>query len=146
MKTVRLIFSIVICELVGIGGALFTSPALSSAWYKSLEVPAFNPPSWVFSPVWITLYALMGVSLYLVWRYKILFFVHLFLNGLWSVLFFGLQSPFYAFLDIVVLWVLILILAIKFYKVKKIAGILLLPYLAWVSFASVLNYFIWVLN
>lgn len=146
MKIFKLIFSILICQLVGIGGAFFTSPAVSSAWYKSLEKPFFNPPSWVFSPVWITLYILMGIALYLVWKHKILFFVHLFFNGLWSILFFGFKSPSFAFLDIIVLWSLILVLVFKFYKNNKWAGILLIPYLGWVTFAMILNYFFWMLN
>ncbi len=146
MKITKLIFSILICQLVGIGGAFFTSPVVSSTWYQNLEKPFFNPPSWIFSPVWITLYALMGIALYLVWKHKVLFFVHLFFNGLWSVLFFGLKSPFYAFLDLIVLWILILVLIFKFYKARKLAGLLLVPYLAWVTFAGVLNYFLWILN
>lgn len=148
-KILKLIFCIGICEVVGIGGALFTSPAVSSPWYTTLEKPFFNPPSWLFSPVWIVLYALMGIALYLVWSYKslmILFFVHLFFNGLWSIIFFGLRNPFYAFLDIIILWILILILVFKFFKIRKTAGYLLLPYLFWVSFAAILNYCLWILN
>jgi tryptophan-rich sensory protein len=148
-KILKLIFCIGVCEVVGIGGALFTSPAISSGWYASLEKPWLSPPSWLFSPVWIVLYILMGIALYLVWSYKslvILFFVHLLFNGLWSIIFFGLKSPAYAFLDIVILWILILVMAFKFFKVRKTAGYLLLPYLLWVSFAAILNYYLWILN
>ncbi|MFH1978940.1 MAG: TspO/MBR family protein [Patescibacteria group bacterium] len=145
----KLVFSIAICQIVGIGGAFFTSPAVSSVWYKSLAKPFLNPPSWIFSPVWITLYVLMGISLYLVLKYRslvVLFFVHLLFNGLWSIVFFGLKNPFLAFLNLVVLWILILILIFRFYKVRKVAGLLLIPYLIWVSFAGYLNYSFWILN
>ncbi len=148
-KILKLIFSIGICQIVGIGGAFFTSPAVSSSWYVALEKPFFNPPSWLFSPVWIALYILMGVALYLIWSHRsamILFFIHLFFNGIWSIIFFALRSPFYAFLDIIILWLLILVLVFKFFKIRKAAGYLLLPYLFWVSFAAVLNYYLWILN
>jgi benzodiazapine receptor len=144
----KLVFSIAICEAAGIVGAFFTGPSVSSVWYASLQKPWFQPPAWIFSPVWILLYALMGIALYLVWSHKsamILFFAQLFFNGLWSVLFFGLRNPFYAFLDIVILWLLILVLVFKFFKIRKLAGWLLLPYLLWVSFAGILNYYLWVL-
>lgn len=148
-KILKLIFCIVICEVIGIGGAFFTSPAVSSSWYTSLIKPTFQPPSWLFGPVWTTLYALMGIALYLVWQNKSLvklFIAQLFFNFLWSVLFFGLKTPFFAFLCIVVLWILILVLTIKFFKVKKLAGYLFIPYLLWVTFASILNFSIFILN
>ncbi len=148
-KILKLIFSVGICEVVGIAGGLFTAPAISSGWYASLEKPFFSPPNWLFGPAWILLYALMGIALYLIGSHRsamILFFVHLFFNGIWSIIFFGLKSPFYAFLDIIILWALILVLIFKFFKIRKIAGYLLLPYLFWVSFAGYLNYSIWTLN
>ncbi len=148
-KILKLALCIIICEVIGIGGAFFTSPAVSSNWYTSLEKPIFQPPSWLFSPVWIILYVLMGIALYLIWQQKSLvklFFVQLFLNFFWSVLFFGLKSPFFAFLDIIILWILILVLTIKFFKNKKSAGYLFLPYLLWVTFASILNFSIFILN
>ncbi len=138
-----------VCEAVGIAGGLFTAPAISSGWYASLEKPFFSPPSWLFGPAWILLYALMGIALYLVWANKpvrILFFIHLVFNGIWSIIFFGLKNPFYAFLDIIILWILILVLIFKFFKIRKAAGYLFLPYLLWVSFAAVLNYYLWILN
>jgi len=151
----RLLVSIIICLLAGVIGSVFTSSSLES-WYFLLEKPAFNPPSWVFFPVWTTLYALMGISLYLVWEKGLqqkevkvgvfLFGLQLGLNILWSFLFFGLQSPYLAFLEILLLWLAILLTAIQFWKVSKVASYLLMPYLLWVSFAALLNYRIWVLN
>jgi len=148
-KILKLALCIVVCEIIGIGGAFFTSPAVSSSWYTSLEKPIFQPPSWLFAPVWTILYALMGIVLYLIWQNKSLvklFITQLFLNFLWSVLFFGLKSPFFAFLDIVVLWILILVLTIKLFKFKKLTGYLFLPYLLWATFASILNFSIFILN
>lgn len=154
----RLIIAIVVCEVVGIGGAFFTSPAVSSTWYASLEKPFLQPPSWIFSPVWIMLYALMGISLFLVWksdpsvapkerrRGGILFFSQLFLNAIWSIIFFGLQSPGWAFVNITLLWLAIVWTIAVFYKISKPAAFLLLPYILWVSFAGYLNYSIWTLN
>ncbi|WP_048129801.1 MULTISPECIES: TspO/MBR family protein [unclassified Methanosarcina] len=151
----RLLVSIILCQFVGAIGAIFTSSSLES-WYLLLEKPAFNPPSWVFFPVWTTLYTFMGISLYFVWEKGLqqkevkvglfLFGLQLGLNILWSFLFFGLQSPYYAFLEIVLLWLSILLTAIQFWKISKTASYLLIPYLLWVSFATLLNYQIWVLN
>lgn len=138
-----------ICEVIGIGGAVFTGPAVDSSWYADLIKPSFQPPSCLFGPVWTALYALMGIALYLIWQNKSLvklFIAQLFFNFLWSVLFFGLKSPFFAFLDILILWILILVLTIKFFKIKKPVGYLFLPYLLWVTFASILNFSIFILN
>ena len=147
--------SIIICQLAGIIGSLFTAPSIP-LWYANINKPSFNPPSWVFAPVWTTLYLLMGIALFLVWRkglkrkdLKIAFAVFIFqliLNTLWSILFFGLKSPFVAFIEIVLLWISILISIILFFRISKVAGALLIPYLLWVSFASVLNFAIWRLN
>ncbi len=151
----KLVYSIVICQLAGIIGSFFTFPSIST-WYVALEKPSFNPPNWVFSPVWITLFILMGISLYLVWgsgaktRYvKIaltLFGIQLALNALWSIIFFGLKSPFYALIELVILWVAILATIFKFFNISKTAAYLLIPYILWVSFAAVLNFSIWVIN
>ncbi|MDY9924788.1 TspO/MBR family protein [Methanosarcina sp.] len=151
----RLLVSVIICQLAGVIGSIFTSSSLES-WYILLEKPAFNPPSWIFFPVWTTLYTLMGISLYLVWEKGLqqrevkvgifLFGLQLGLNILWSLLFFGLKAPYYAFLEILVLWFAILLTSIKFWKVSKKASMLLIPYILWVSFAALLNYQIWVLN
>lgn len=125
-------------------------------WYAQLNKPDWNPPSWVFGPVWTTLYVLMGVAAWLVWERHgfngaartalVLFLVHLLFNAAWSALFFGLESPGLAFAEILVLWAMILTLIVLFWRLRPAAGALLLPYLAWVSFAAVLNYTIWQLN
>jgi tryptophan-rich sensory protein len=151
----KLILSIVICQAAGFIGSLFTSRSIPT-WYASLKRPSFAPPNWVFSPVWITLFVLMGISLYLVWRMLpkgenvrtaiILFAVQLVLNMLWSIIFFGLQSPFAAFVEIIFLWMAILLTIIVFFRVSTIAAALLIPYILWVSFAAVLNFFFWKLN
>ena len=147
--------SIIICQLAGIIGSVFTTSSIPG-WYANINKPSFNPPNWVFAPVWTTLYLLMGISLYLIWRnglsdknVKIAFIVFIFqlvLNALWSILFFGLQSPFLAFIEIVFLWIAILISIILFFRISRIAAYLLIPYILWVSFASVLNFSIWRLN
>ena len=147
--------SVLVCQTAGAVGSLFTSPSIPT-WYASLQKPNFNPPNGVFAPVWTILFLLMGISLYLIWskglRDKkvktavIIFAIQLILNMLWSFLFFGLQSPLYAFIEIIILWLAILLTITSFYKISKIAGYLLLPYILWVSFAAVLNFSILVLN
>lgn len=147
-----LIFSIILCESAGVIGSIFTFPAIP-AWYAFLTKPSFSPPGWLFGPVWITLYFLMGISLYLIWEkgektlglVKI-FLIHLVLNSLWSIIFFGLKNPGLAFAEILILWGMILYLALKFYKIDKTAAYLLVPYQLWVSFATVLNLSVWLLN
>jgi tryptophan-rich sensory protein len=149
----KLVYSVIICQVAGLVGGLFTSSSVST-WYAELNKPAFNPPSWVFSPVWITLYLLMGVSLYLVWVSEkkeskaalYVFGVQLALNVIWSVIFFGLRAPFYAFIWIVILWAAILLMIVKFYRVSGWAAYLQLPYLLWVTFAAVLNFSLFYLN
>jgi tryptophan-rich sensory protein len=151
----KLIGSILICQLAGFIGSLFTTPAIPT-WYKTLTKPAFNPPNSIFSPVWIILFLLMGISLFLVWqknqkdrnvKIALLFFtVQLVLNTFWSILFFGLKSPLWAFIEIIILWFAILLTIIKFFKVSKPAALLLLPYILWVSFAAFLNFSLWRLN
>jgi len=153
-KIFRLAASILVCNLAGIIGSVFTTPAIDS-WYSTLVKPGFTPPEWLFGPVWITLYTLMGISFYLIWqRHKspgassamVLFGIHLVLNSLWSLVFFGLKLTGWAFLNIVVLWVMIVWVMAWFYKFNKTATALLAPYLVWVSYAAVLNYAIWQLN
>jgi len=158
----KLVIAIAVSELVGIIGSVFTISAIPT-WYAGLVKPALNPPAWVFGPAWTTLYALMGVSLFLVWKqhssilenvrmlrmWKIgiaAFFVQLSLNSVWSIIFFGLQNPGWALVDIVLLWLAIVWTMVVFYKISKPAAYLLVPYLLWVSFASYLNYSIWALN
>ncbi len=155
VKILKLIASILICQGVGSIGALFTSPAIST-WYTTIQKPSFNPPNWIFAPVWTLLFLMMGISLYFVWskgwedkKIKIAVFIfsaQIALNIFWSLLFFGLQSPFYAFIEIIILWLAILLTIISFYKISKIATYLLLPYILWVSFAAVLNFSILILN
>lgn len=148
----RLLFSIGICEGVGLIGSFFTFPAIST-WYKFLNKPSFSPPNWLFGPAWTVLYFLMGISLYLIWTSRkktkealLLFWIHLFFNATWSIAFFGLRSPFLGFINILILLFLILVVIYKFWKINKLAGALFLPYLVWVSFATVLNYNILILN
>lgn len=147
--------SILLCQFAGLIGSVFTASSLEN-WYLFLEKPAFNPPAWVFFPAWVTLYTLMGISLYLVWvkglqeqevkKGMFIFGIQLGLNALWSILFFGLKSPYYAFVEIVLLWFAILLTILKFRKISKTASYLLFPYILWVSFAMLLNYYIWILN
>jgi tryptophan-rich sensory protein len=150
----KLVASVILCQLAGFLGSLFTTPAIPT-WYATLKKPFFTPPDWIFSPVWISLFILMGISLYFVWRradhpmFKIafiFFFVQLILNIFWSIAFFGLKSPLLGLIDIVALWIAILFTILNFFKVSKFSGALLIPYLLWVSFAALLNFFLWILN
>ena len=151
----KLIVSVVACQLAGVIGSVFTTPAIPT-WYAALAKPPFTPPSWLFAPAWITLYVLMGISASLVWRVGldqkqvrtalILFLVQLVLNALWSVAFFGLQSPLGGIIVIVLLWAAILLTILKFFRISTVAGALLVPYIAWVTFAATLNAYIYVLN
>ncbi len=151
----RLIVSILVCQLAGIVGSAFTRAAIPT-WYATLQKPAFTPPNWLFAPVWTVLFLLMGVSLYSIWREGLanrqakiaisIFAVQLLLNTLWSFLFFKLQSPLYGFVEIVILWVAILLTIIYFFRISRTAGFLLLPYIFWVSFAAILNFYIMKLN
>jgi tryptophan-rich sensory protein len=148
-KLLKLFLAIIICEGAGLIGSIFTFNAVNT-WYVTLHKPFFNPPSWIFGPVWTILYLLMGVSLYLVWNTKKItlkwFWIQLVLNMLWSVLFFGLKNPTVALLEIMLLWLAILMMVKSFWKYNRTASWLLLPYLLWVTFASVLNLFIVLLN
>ncbi len=149
----KLIGAIGISEFAGVVGTLFVSSSLSG-WYGTIQRPALNPPAWIFGPVWTTLYALMGIAAFLVWKSKnshkklalSLFGLQLAVNSVWSIIFFGLRNPGLAFVDIVLLWLLIIGTMVEFKKFSKAAVYLLIPYLAWVTFASYLNYAIWVLN
>lgn len=148
----QVLSAIVLCQAAGMIGSLFTSSAIPN-WYAALQKPWFTPPSWVFAPVWITLYTLMGISFYLVCKKRprnklpiYIFLIQLALNALWSYLFFGLHNPFYALIEIVLLNIAILATIILFYKVDKRASYLLIPYIVWTTIATFLNYYIWVLN
>jgi len=132
-------------------GALF----MPGEWYASLNKPSWNPPGWIFGPVWSALYLMMAMAAWLVWwrggfsgqrRPLTWFLVQLVLNAAWSPLFFGMHRPDLAFAEILFLWLAILITLTSFLKVNRVAGWLLAPYLAWVSFASVLNFTLWRMN
>ncbi len=147
--------AILFCLIVGSLGSLVTITGPGS-WYSTLQKPFFTPPSWVFAPVWITLFILMGIALYLIWEsgterreVKIalgIFGVQFALNVIWSFLFFGLESPLLGLVDILLLWVMIVITIGAFYRVKKSAAYLLIPYIAWVTIASALNGAIFIMN
>ena len=137
------------------GAATFGAIFAPGEWYAQLRKPSWNPPSWLFGPVWTALYTMMAISAWLVWRRGGfaanarslgLFAVQLVFNALWSWLFFGLKNPALALIDIVLLWVAIAATLAAFYRVHRVAGWLLVPYLAWVSFATVLNATLWLLN
>jgi len=149
-----LIVLLVVCfAAAGIGGAV-TTPKIAT-WYAALAKPSWNPPNWIFGPVWSVLYLCMAIAAWLVWRQGglagaatplALFAVQLVLNLAWSWLFFGFENPGLAFVDIVLLWAAIAATMVAFWFRSAIAGILFLPYLAWVSFAAVLNFVVWRLN
>lgn len=151
----KLVAAVGVSQLAGLLGTIVTAPAIPG-WYAALEKPALNPPSWVFGPVWTTLYVLMGIAAFLVWRKGLqerevrialgVFVVQLVLNALWSFVFFGMQEPGLALINIATLWLAIVITGILFWRIERAAAYLLVPYLLWVSFASYLNYAIWSLN
>ncbi|OPY53434.1 MAG: TspO/MBR family protein [Methanosaeta sp. PtaU1.Bin112] len=151
----NLILCIAICEMAGIIGSQFTARTVTT-WYPTLEKPWFTPPGSVISVIWIILFALMGLSLFLVWQERMsskasrialgVFALQLVVNVLWSYAFFGLQSPLAALAVIALLWLLILQCIIRFWHISKYAAVLLIPYILWVSFAAYLNYSLWRLN
>lgn len=144
----KLFISILICQCAGIVGSLFTRGSIAE-WYVNIKKPPFNPPDWIFGPVWTALYFLMGIAVYLVWRKGVhksgvraalvIFLVHLCLNSLWSIVFFGGRSIIGGMVVIVLLWLAILWTMRAFFAVSKPACYLLIPYILWVSFALVLN-------
>jgi len=145
----KFIFCILITEGAGILGSIATFSSVKTWYLTDLVKPSWNPPSWLFGPVWTILFLLIGIALYLVWTKKnnlFWFWVQLLLNTLWSFLFFGLHAPMLAFYEIIFLWIAILMTIIRFWSYNKTAGILLIPYLAWVSFALFLNFTIARLN
>ncbi|MBN2517455.1 MAG: tryptophan-rich sensory protein [Candidatus Altiarchaeota archaeon] len=155
MNWLKLVASLAVCQGAGLAGSVFNIESIPT-WYATINKPFFNPPNWVFAPVWTILFILMGVSLYLVWengfgkeevkKSVYLFGIQLALNIFWSALFFGLRSPGLAFVEIVLLWAAILLTIMQFKKVSKKAAWLLVPYIAWVSFAALLNLSVWGLN
>lgn len=150
---IKFVISITICQFAGIIGSIFTASSVTN-WYVTLEKPDFTPPGWIFAPIWVILYFLMGISLYLLWISKTkdnrkaftAFAVQLILNASWSFLFFGLKSPLYGLIDILFLLAAIILTILFLYKISVLATALLVPYLVWVVFATVLNYNILLLN
>ncbi|MCC6563943.1 tryptophan-rich sensory protein [Candidatus Uhrbacteria bacterium] len=150
-----LALSIGVCLFAGIFGSIFTASEVPT-WFATLVKPTWSPPAWVFGPVWTTLYVLMGVSAWMIWQkgwkrkdVKMalrVFAAQLVLNALWSLIFFGWHQLGWAFLEVVLLWVMILVTIVSFAKISRPAAWLLAPYLAWVTLASVLNFTIWQLN
>lgn len=155
IKVIPFVSSVGVCFLAAGIGSVFTTSAIDT-WYTTLQKPVFSPPNWIFGPVWTLLYLMMGISLYIFWNTKTnakerrqglsLFFVQLALNVLWSILFFGLKSPIAALIGIILLWLAIFLTTKNFLQISKAAGWLLIPYIAWVSFAAVLNLSIVILN
>jgi len=155
-KFIKLLVSVIVCQLAGVIGSIFTASSVKT-WYAAINRPSFTPPNWLFGPVWLFLFLLMGISLFLAWshpsaapkdrkRALIIFGAQLALNTFWSYAFFGLESPLFGFIVIVILWITILMTIIRFLKISELAGWLLIPYILWVSFASVLNFVILLLN
>lgn len=149
----KLFLSLLLPQLSGIIGSFFTIQAIPD-WYMKLNKPWFSLPNWVFGPVWLVLYTFMGIALYLNWIKKSqqskvnvrLFFIHLFFNFIWTPVFFGMKNLELALVIIIILWCLIIKLIIDFNKMNKISSILLIPYLLWVTFATVLNFSLMLLN
>ncbi len=154
-KILKIVLMVVLCVTVGYLSGLVTRESILT-WYVTLNKPSFNPPNWVFAPVWTLLYIMMGVAAGMVWTSNSdeqttkkalgFFAIQLGLNALWSCLFFGLHNPLLALIEIILLWLMIFETYNMFKKINKTAGLLLLPYLAWVSFAAILNASIWWLN
>lgn len=145
----KLIFSIILAQSAGLIGTFFTFDAIPT-WYTTLVRPDFAPPNWVFGPVWTILYTLIGISLYRVWTNKKgslkLFLFHLFLNAIWSPIFFGAKNLGLALIVIIVMDITLVMIIKSFYKIDKVAALILIPYLIWISFATVLNFSFWQLN
>ena len=155
-KTLRIATVIITCLAVGYMGSIVTKDNIPT-WFAGLEKPFFNPPSWLFAPVWTVLYIMMGYAAGRIWnkidthesivkKAFLFFLIQLALNSLWSYLFFGLHNPMLASIEIVILWLMIYETYVQFKKIDKVAAYLLIPYLAWVTFAAILTFSIWYLN
>ena len=154
-NTIKLIVSVAIPVAIGVISGLFTTAEIPG-WYQTINKPAWNPPSWIFAPVWTTLYVLMGIALFLVWKSNAdpivkktaitLFAVQLVFNFFWSFIFFKQHQVGWALAEIITMWLFIFLTIFAFARVNKIAAWLLVPYISWVSFATILNYTIWKLN
>lgn len=155
LEIIKLIVSIVICLAAGGIGGFFTAKSVKT-WYPTLKKPRFTPPRWLFGPVWTTLYILMGISVFFVWRNGLdapgvplaftLFWVQLAVNVVWSAVFFGMRNKAGGLVVIVALWLLILAAILTSFQVSAAAGGLLIPYILWVSIATYLNAGLWRLN
>lgn len=151
----KLVISIAIPLAIGATAGFFTATGVDS-WYQTIHKPSWNPPGWVFGPVWTTLYVMMGIALYLIWKSGanesvkkaaiILFAIQLVLNFFWSFIFFKQQQVGWALAEIIAMWFMILLTIFAFARVSNAAAWLMVPYISWVSFASILNYTIWRLN
>jgi len=154
-QAVKALVFVITCELVGVLGSVFSIRAIPT-WYATLTKPWFTPPSWLFGPVWIILYAMMGIAAYLVWESKghkklmpfakSAFCWQLSFNLCWSIFFFGYESLGKGLIDIVAMWVTLLITIVLFYRISKKAALILVPYIVWVSIATALNFCLWRLN
>ena len=154
-KILKIVLVVVLCVTVGYLSGLVTRESILT-WYVTLNKPSFNPPNWVFAPVWTLLYIMMGVAAGMIWTSNSdeqttkkalgFFAIQLGLNALWSYLFFGLHNPLLALIEIILLWLMIFETYNLFKKIHKTAGFLMLPYVVWVSFATILNARIWWLN
>jgi tryptophan-rich sensory protein len=152
---INLAIMIVICLGIGLSGTFFTAPNIPG-WYAALNKPGFTPPNWIFGPVWTFLYISMGIAAFWIWKKGFerrdveialgVFGGQLILNALWTPLFFGMHWLLLALVEIVILWFFILWTIILFYRIEKPAGLLLIPYLCWVSYASALNLAVWLMN
>ncbi|MBY0486937.1 MAG: tryptophan-rich sensory protein [Flavobacteriaceae bacterium] len=155
-KILRIAVVVMTCLVIGYFSGMVTRESITT-WYPTLIKPVFNPPNWIFAPVWTVLYIMIGVAGGMVWnrlefdaekvkKAFLFFIIQLALNALWSYLFFGLHNPLLALIEIVLLWLIIFETYTQFKKIDKVAGMLFIPYLAWVSFAMILNGSIWWLN
>ena len=151
----KFIISILLPMIIGGISGSFTSASINT-WYVTLNKPWFNPPNWIFAPVWTLLYLMMGIAFYIIWKSEavnavkqtavILFSAQLLVNFLWSLIFFYLKHPGWAMLDIILMWILIVATIFSFGKISSTAAWLMLPYICWVSFAMILNFYLWKLN
>lgn len=146
---------VLVCVSIGYLSGMVTRDSVNT-WYPTLDKPVFNPPNWIFAPVWTLLYIMMGIAAGLIWTSDSdgktvknalgMFAIQFALNALWSYLFFGLHNPLLALVEVVLLWLMILETYNQFKRIDRLAGFLMIPYLAWVSFATILNASIWWLN
>ncbi|MBP9099619.1 MAG: tryptophan-rich sensory protein [Ferruginibacter sp.] len=151
----KLIIAVLIPLAVGSLAGYFTASSVNG-WYTTLVKPSFNPPNWLFAPVWTSLYIMMGIAFYLIWKKEAndvvkstavtLYIVQLALNFLWSFVFFYAQQPGWALVNIILMWIFIFLTILWFGKISSLSAWLLVPYICWVSFATVLNFAIWKLN